>query len=73
MEIPNNGFGKIALRIFKKCVDRKHFTVRYRGRDKDRVGKSKKYGFYLNMNHDIPVKYADRIAVYIQPKKYKYW
>ena len=41
------------------------FIIRTRGRDKNRKAKAKKYNITTNYCRDMPVKYAERIAIYM--------
>lgn len=57
-------FSNKVMKFFFK----KKFQMFIRGRGK-RVEASKKYGFTLNYDRDLPIKYAKRVAVYITLEK----
>ena len=67
-EVPNNREGQSFIRHLKRYMNKGNYTVKLRGRHHDRVGTARRRGFTLNYNHDIPLKYAERIAVYLECK-----
>jgi len=63
--LKNTARSRSFIRELRKATKGRYKVV-LRGRDKNRVAKAKKYNLTVNYCRDMPVKYADRIAVYLR-------
>ena len=71
-KVKNNLFGKLFMWYLRKyCFNYEGFTMRGRGRGKNRREVSRKYKYPLNHTKDIRLAYAERICYYIDKKKVK--
>jgi hypothetical protein len=69
-KINNTILGRFVLWYLKRCFNRDTYKMRRRSRHSDRVAVEKKYnnGQRWNYDGDIPVRYAEYWAIYIDRK-----
>ena len=73
MTIKNNALGRVMWKMLLKCLNRKLYRVRRRGRHPHRKVVMRRHGLVPNYNGDIPVRLADRWAIYLDKKPPVNW
>ena len=66
--VPNNGMGRIFIRYFRRFLNRTNWTIRLRGRHSNKALLLEKGLMNRTYTMDVPIKHAERIAVYVKPK-----
>ena len=69
--VENDAAGRFFIEMLRQTLCRDTYKLRIRGRHRNRKKMAKKKGISLNYTNDVPLKYADRFAVYISRKKYE--
>jgi len=69
--VPNNAAGKAFIELLRAFINRKHYTIRMRGRHSNRNAAFKKYqkkhpGWLPNYDRDVPLEVAETIAIYLE-------
>jgi len=67
--LENNRQNRAFLDMFKANLNTEFYSVRVRGRHSDRKAVFKKHKITSNYTVDMPVKYAERLAVYVNIKQ----
>ena len=64
----NNPVNRAIISILKATLNKSRYTLSVRGRHSNRAKVFKKYNINPNYCNDVPVKYSERLAIYINKK-----
>lgn len=68
--VPNDAEGQLFLKMFRTFLRTGDFKAKYRGKHPQRKKMCAIAGVYYNTNHEIPVRLAKYIAVYVEKKNH---
>ena len=64
----NNALNRAIISILKATLNKARYTLSVRGRHSDRVKVFKKHKIRPNYCNDVPLRYSERLAIYINKK-----